>query len=118
MDVDASALAERVGVTYQQLQKYETGTNRISATRLYTIAQELNLPIDCFFREAASTPSSQAGAAGDGRQSVDYRVSAATEFGPDLLQCFVSIKDTRVRKAVLDLVRSIMPRRDGVEPIS
>jgi len=115
MDVDANVLAAHIGITYQQLQKYEKGTNRISATRLYTISQELNVPIDYFFQEAAVSPVTQSEAPDDNQNGVDYRVVAATKFGPDLLKCFVSIKNTRVRKAVLDLVRSIMPQRTGTE---
>jgi transcriptional regulator with XRE-family HTH domain len=43
------ALAAEIGVTYQQLQKYERGVNRVSATRLYEIAKALNVPVASFF---------------------------------------------------------------------
>jgi transcriptional regulator with XRE-family HTH domain len=43
------ALAEEIGVTYQQLQKYESAKNRVSASRLYKIAKELNVPVASFF---------------------------------------------------------------------
>jgi transcriptional regulator with XRE-family HTH domain len=112
MDVDAYLLAERIGITYQQLQKYEKGMNRISATRLYAIARELNVPIDYFYQEAGLAPQAEAvnGAA---------RMAALTGGGgADLLKCYVSIKDPSVRKAVLNLVRSIVQNRDAPPPPS
>jgi transcriptional regulator with XRE-family HTH domain len=112
MDVDANILAARIGITYQQLQKYEKGINRISAARLFAISRELNVPIDYFFQEAAVQQPLQANEPGNG---FDHRVLVATEFGPDLLKCFVSIEDLGVRNAVLALVRSIGPRRAGAQ---
>jgi transcriptional regulator with XRE-family HTH domain len=50
-DVDACVLAQKLGVSYQQLQKYEKGQTRISAARLYEIAKTLSVPVQWFFRE-------------------------------------------------------------------
>ena len=44
-----AALARAVGITFQQLQKYENGTNRLTAGRLYAMARHLGVPFDCFF---------------------------------------------------------------------
>lgn len=49
--VSQATVAKAAGVTFQQLQKYETGTNRVSASRLYDIAQFLKVPISYFFDE-------------------------------------------------------------------
>jgi transcriptional regulator with XRE-family HTH domain len=49
LGMSKQALAETLGVTYQQLQKYEKGTNRLSASRLYQLAHVLNMPIPRFF---------------------------------------------------------------------
>jgi len=49
------AFAEKLGVTFQQVQKYEKGTNRISASRLYRMATILNVPIDYFFEDLGET---------------------------------------------------------------
>ncbi|MGB8622807.1 MAG: helix-turn-helix transcriptional regulator [Paracoccaceae bacterium] len=56
-----SELAEKLGVRFQQVQKYESGQNRISASRLFMCAQALNVPVSCFFEgieagEAAAEP--------------------------------------------------------------
>jgi transcriptional regulator with XRE-family HTH domain len=109
MDVDAYFLAERIGITYQQLQKYEKGMNRISATRLYAIARELNVPIDYFYQEASL------GAETDASEGAARMAALTGGGGADLLKCYVSIKDPGVRKAVLNLVRSIV-RNDGAPP--
>lgn len=107
MDVDAYVLASRIGITYQQLQKYEKGLNRISATRLYAISRELNVPIDYFYHEAASHRAMPT-ASPDGEFEADQRLMLlANGSGANLLKCFVAIKDADVRKAVLNLLRSI-----------
>lgn len=104
MEVDASALAERIGVTYQQLQKYEKGMNRISATRLYAIARELNVPIDYFYQDA-EPPGGPGETLPD--TSGDQRTLLTNGKGTDFLRCFASIKDPTVRKALIDLMRTI-----------
>ena len=105
MDVDAYVLAARIGITYQQLQKYEKGMNRISATRLYAISRELNVPIDYFYAEAAMSPGELTPS---GTAAVDRKALLAGGSGADLLKYYVSIKDAEVRKAVLNLLRSIV----------
>lgn len=50
-----SQLGKAVGVTYQQIQKYENGTDRVGAGRLYAIAKQTDQPVEFFFREAAPT---------------------------------------------------------------
>jgi transcriptional regulator with XRE-family HTH domain len=117
MDVDAYLLAERIGITYQQLQKYEKGMNRISATRLYAIARELNVPIDYFYQEASLGSQVEAG------EGAARMAALSSGGGADLLKCYTSIKDPTVRKAVLNLVRSIVendrpPPNGATGPIS
>lgn len=113
LDVDANLLAASVGVTYQQLQKYEKGMNRISATRLYAISRELNVPIDYFYQEAGLSSTGQANTPG----SIGDRIAAlAGGSGVDLLKSFVSIKDPDIRKAVLNLVRSIVTEDESTQP--
>ena len=104
MDIDANSLAARVGITYQQLQKYEKGMNHISATRLYAIARELNIPVSYFFQDA--TPAVLGGEPGD-TLNADYRAALATGSGADVLKYFIAIKDPDVRKAVLNLLRTL-----------
>ena len=106
MGVDSYALAAKIGITYQQLQKYEKGLNRISAARLYVISQALNIPIDYFYRDAEAQAVGESG--NDDRRHVLERG------GTELLKCYIAIRDPDVRKAVLNLMRSIAAdERDG-----
>jgi transcriptional regulator with XRE-family HTH domain len=94
-------LAERVGVTFQQVQKYENGTNRVSAGRLYEIAKALGVTIQYFYESAPRLANSRRGGAEE-----------PSEFaGPDtgeeleLLGAFRRIPQPGARKAVIDLAK-------------
>jgi transcriptional regulator with XRE-family HTH domain len=112
MDVDASYLAEKIGITYQQLQKYEKGVNRISATRLYAVSRELNVPIDYFYQDA--TPHrNAAGESPESDQPSGVRFDMlANGVGADIVKCYLSIKDSSVRKAMIALMRSVVSKQD------
>ncbi len=93
-----SELADALGITFQQIQKYETGTNRISAGRVYAAARHLGVTLDYFF-EGVELP-------------------AASQPNPDLLfendkqvitlvRSFVQISDADTRSAVTSFVNSV-----------
>jgi transcriptional regulator with XRE-family HTH domain len=94
-------LGDHLGLTFQQVQKYEKGINRIGAGRLFEIARILDVPID-FFYDGVGTPSD---GLGEARAPVMEFVSS-TE-GLQLSLAFMKIKDPKVRKRVLDLVKSL-----------
>ena len=99
-------LGDALGLTFQQVQKYEKGTNRIGASRLQQMSAVLTVPVSFFFDGA---PGSE-GAAID---MVEQRSSAfvvdflSTSEGLQLNKAFVRIKDPRVRRRVVDLVSSL-----------
>ncbi len=98
------ALAEVLGVTFQQVQKYEKGVNRISASRLFEIATALKVPVGHFYEGLVSTRGP--GVAED--DSVDSDAIAetlATPEGVQLVTLFHAIKSQRLRRRVVDLVR-------------
>jgi transcriptional regulator with XRE-family HTH domain len=100
-------LGEKLGITFQQVQKYEKGTNRIGASRLFRIAQVLNVPVAYFYEEM--TDGSEAPAAGfaeskPGSYVVDF--ISSTE-GLQLNKGFMKIRDPRVRRKVVELVRAL-----------
>jgi transcriptional regulator with XRE-family HTH domain len=96
-------LAELLGVTFQQVQKYEKGVNRIAASRLFDIASALQQPVSRFFEGL-----SQGRAAGVAEAKQDYIDDAlATPEGAQLMSVFASIKSQRVRRKVVDLVRTL-----------
>jgi len=98
-------LGERLGVTFQQVQKYEKGMNRIGASRLQRIAEILEVPPSFFFEEARG---SEIRAPGFSEPSSVYVVDfLSTVEGLQLNKAFASIKDQRVRRKVVDLVVAI-----------
>jgi len=94
-------LADTIGVSYQQVQKYENGTDRVGASRLYSISLALDVPISYFFEnELTSEPRSETERDLE-RQVVNRTV--ATEEGRALVLSFGRIRDPELRAKVLDL---------------
>ncbi|MCR9122217.1 MAG: helix-turn-helix domain-containing protein [Phyllobacteriaceae bacterium] len=100
-------LGESLGITFQQVQKYEKGTNRVGASRLQNIASILNVPVSFFFEDAPddNAPSS---ASGLEENSSTYVVSfLSSSEGLQLNRAFVKIADPKVRRRIIDLVKSL-----------
>lgn len=97
-------LGEHLGITFQQIQKYEKGTNRIGASRLHHISTVLKVPVSFFFEDAPGSQSETQGFAEPQPTTyvVDFLSSAE---GLSLNKAFVRIEDTKVRKRIVDLVR-------------
>jgi len=103
LNVDANALASNVGITYQQLQKYEKGMNRIGAARLFEFARLMDVPID-FFYPARVPPTTDQNA----RDRLETGVSFLTDGSTiELFKCYSTINHTGIRRALIGLLRSI-----------
>lgn len=99
-------LGESLGITFQQVQKYEKGTNRVGASRLQNIADILSVPAAFFFEDAP----------GEGAVETDGMAEAATTYvvnflssseGLQLNRSFVKISDPKVRRRIIDLVKAL-----------
>lgn len=100
-------LGERMGLTFQQVQKYEKGVNRIGAGRLFHISQILEVPVQFFFEGAPpGDGSAEDGFAEPGTEAFLYEF-LNTRDGLELNRAFVKITDPQVRRSVVDLVRSL-----------
>lgn len=99
-------LGEALDVTFQQVQKYEKGANRIGASRLQQLARVLEVPPAFFFDGAPSGDGTSAGFAesNGSSHSVDF---VLTSEGLQLNRAFAAIRDPKVRKRILDLVESL-----------
>ena len=95
-------LGDLLGLTFQQVQKYEKGVNRIGAGRLFEVSRILNVPVD-FFYEGVND-AAQGATESDGAPVMDFVSSGE---GLQLSLAFMKIKDAKVRKRVLDLVKSL-----------
>jgi transcriptional regulator with XRE-family HTH domain len=105
-------LGEALGLTFQQIQKYEKGTNRVGASRIQQISEVLQVPISFLFEGG---PSSTAGAQGFAEGASPSYVSdfLATSEGLALTRAFTRINDTKLRRSIVDLVEQIAGRDDG-----
>ena len=104
--VSQEKLAEQLGLTFQQIQKYEKGANRVSASKLYEIARALQASIEYFFRGLDDPSGAVEGVAEtDTRPFVHDFVTTAE--GEELVSEFTKIEDPLVRKQVLDLIKSL-----------
>jgi transcriptional regulator with XRE-family HTH domain len=95
-------LAERLGVTFQQVQKYERGTNRIAGSTLILIAEALDTPASYFLGEGAGGPVND-----------EALVNIAQRGASDLLKQYVSIRSPRLRGALLQLVKALADEQDA-----
>jgi transcriptional regulator with XRE-family HTH domain len=94
-------LAAQLGVTFQQVQKYEKGINRVGAGRLLRIAEALDVPVSFFFQDSA----------GPAERKQPVMEFLDTAYGVKLMQAFSRIQDRSLQRAVLDLVERIAEPR-------
>ena len=106
LDLSQTALADVLGITFQQVQKYEKGTNRVSASRLQHIAKFMQVPASFFFE---GLPDASNTAKHDARPSVPPYVNEflASADGLSLIKAYGLIKRRDLRRAIVDLVESL-----------
>jgi len=101
MDMSQSELGEKLGVTFQQVQKYERGTNRIGASRLYRLAEVMEVDINWFFQGLSET-----GATTPAESNALYDF-IASPYGLALASAFSNINDPNQRRRLIDLMRTM-----------
>jgi transcriptional regulator with XRE-family HTH domain len=108
-------LGENLGITFQQIQKYEKGTNRIGASRLQHIARVLTVPVSFFFEDAPGGVAVEPDAGGLAeRPSASYVVDfLSSSEGVQLNKAFIRIRDPKVRRKVIELVRAMGGADEG-----
>src|ERR1700740_485893 len=100
-------LGDALGLTFQQVQKYEKGTNRIGASRLQQISHILQVPAAFFFEGAPNMPGGVDGGR-NGAPSPAYVADfLATSDGLALTKSFMRISDVKLRRRIVDLVEQI-----------
>lgn len=105
LGVSQERLAEDLGLTFQQVQKYERGANRVSASKLYEIARSLQSPVAYFF-EGLANPTDDAAPDQTGSEQFVHDFLMTPE-GLELAGLFPRISRPKVRRRILDLVRSM-----------
>jgi transcriptional regulator with XRE-family HTH domain len=105
-DLSQTDLGDALGITFQQVQKYEKGTNRIGASRLQHIAHILQVPVPFFFE------GSPAASGEDAATLVPSYVDdfLATSDGLSLTKSFLRIENAKLRRSIVDLVEHVAAR--------
>jgi transcriptional regulator with XRE-family HTH domain len=111
LDLSQTDIADALGLTFQQVQKYEKGSNRISASRLQHLAQILQVSVPFFFEGAPAVYGICPSAGQMAEASAPSYVAdfLATSDGLSLVKAFMSIEDAKLRRAVVRLVEEIAP---------
>jgi transcriptional regulator with XRE-family HTH domain len=104
-------LADMLGITFQQVQKYEKGSNRVSASRLQGIANTLEVPVSFFF-DGASEGVTPSGGRIEDDTIPEILNFPATREGVQLTKAFVKIKSPLVRQRIIDLAESLAEHQD------
>ena len=118
MGMSQERLGEALGLTFQQVQKYERGVNRIGASRLFDLARVLDVPIGFFFDDMPDSVGGGGAASGLPRRAAGGFADAQDGFEDDalhrretleLVRAYYRITDPAVRKRVFDLIKSLTP---------
>ncbi len=105
-----TSLGEAIGLTFQQVQKYEKGTNRISSSRLYDLARTLDVPVESFFDDMpiAVAASSPAQGGDEAKEPPSYEPDpVATRETLELVRAYYKIEDTNVRNRLRELANAL-----------
>jgi transcriptional regulator with XRE-family HTH domain len=105
LSMSQEKLGDALGLTFQQVQKYEKGTNRIGASRLQHISQILQVPVSFFFEGAPNMPG-HAGM-GDAPSPAFVNDFLATSDGLSLTKSFIKIKSSKMRRRIVELVEQM-----------
>jgi len=100
-------LASAVGIKFQQIQKYESGANRVSASRLWDISRAMNVPVSYFFEGL------EEGAPGEAESSADVAMLQDKETA-EIIRAYYSIRPA-TRRRLLDLARALGDEDEGSE---
>ena len=110
LGVSQERLAEAIGLTFQQVQKYERAANRVSASKLYEMARALDTSTAYFFEGLADTTTASVGDEPGGQAHL--QAFLLTPEGVELAGAFPKITPPRIRRRILDLVRAMVEDDD------
>jgi transcriptional regulator with XRE-family HTH domain len=117
LGMSQTKLADALGVTFQQVQKYEKGKNRVGASRLQHIGQILQVPAKFFF-EGLPPQGGQRRAQTDAPSPQYVSDYLATSDGLQLTKSFMQIPDAKLRRCIVNLVERIADPEDSVKSVS
>ena len=111
LNMSQEKLGDGLGLTFQQVQKYEKGTNRIGASRLQHISNLLQVPVSFFFEGGPRIPGHSGANMGDAPSPAYVSDFLATSDGLSLTKAFMKIKSSKLRRRIVELVEQIADAR-------
>ena len=112
LQMSQEKLGDALGLTFQQVQKYEKGANRIGASRLQQISHILQVPVSFFFEGAPDAPGFKSEGMAEAPSPAYVADFLATSDGLSLTRSFMRIKDSKLRRKIVDLVEQIAAERE------
>jgi transcriptional regulator with XRE-family HTH domain len=112
LHMNQTGIAAALGLTFQQVQKYENGTNRISASRLQQLCNILQVPVSFFFEGVPRAPGLPTLGAAEAESPAYVSDFLATSDGLALVEAFTRIGDAKVRRAIVALVQQVVSEPD------
>lgn len=117
LGMSQTALGDALGLTFQQVQKYERGANRVGSSRLFEISRILDVPVSFFFEEMP--PETSAGASSSAPLQEDEGSPSSDDIDPlarhetsDLVRAYYAISDPRTRKRLFELTKVLAAEAD------
>lgn len=104
LSMSQEKLGEQLGITFQQVQKYEKGANRVGASRLKAISRILEVPVSYFFDEDDTAGEVAYGFSEEPARYMDFISSAECV---QLVRAFTNIHDPKVRRKIIDLAKTL-----------
>ena len=108
MGMSQERLGEALSLTFQQVQKYERGVNRVGASRLFDLSRVLDVPISFFFDDLPDSAQGDCAEFAEGRQRLSDNALNRRET-LELVRAYYRINDASIRKRMLELIKSMSP---------
>ena len=111
LGMNQTTLGDALGLSFQQVQKYESGTNRIGASRLFDLSRVLGVPVEYFFDDmhsgvAATLPATKRRGRAKGPPSYEPNLMAERET-LELVRAYCKIRDPQIRKRLYELAKAL-----------
>lgn len=109
MGLSQESIGKAIGVTFQQIQKYERGINRMGASRLYDFAKTLNIPVSYFFEgfDDELTIDSAVYGMAEGKAPAFEHEQVSSRETMDIMRAYYKIRNPSVRKRIIELIKAV-----------
>jgi transcriptional regulator with XRE-family HTH domain len=109
MGLSQESIGKAIGVTFQQIQKYERGINRMGASRLYDFAKTLNVPVSYFFDGYGDELTADSAVYGmaEGEAPAFEHENVSSRETMDIMRAYYKIKNPSVRKRIIELIKAV-----------